>query len=129
MILFGHPAGAPHSHHAALAHFEAGQLEAFCVPWMPSEWALRALASIPPLRSATERLRRRNFPPLATAPKIQGRMDEWRRLFARARGKGDESLFYEANDWLMATMARASRSKRVTAVHAYEDCSLQQFSE
>src|SRR5437870_5753527 len=35
-ILFGHPTGNPNSHHAALAHLEAGRLEAFCVPWMPT---------------------------------------------------------------------------------------------
>ena len=42
-ILFGHPTGNPNSHHAALAHFEAGRLEALCVPWMPSELALGVL--------------------------------------------------------------------------------------
>jgi len=41
----------------------------------------------------------------------------------------DERLSYEANDWLMRTMARECRHGAVTAVHAYEDCALLQFEE
>jgi hypothetical protein len=44
-------------------------------------------------------------------------------------GRGDERLSYEANDWLMRTMRRECRRATVTAVHAYEDCSLWQFQE
>jgi len=128
-ILFGHPSGSPFSHNAALAHFEAGRLEAFCVPWMPSEAALRRFCSVAPLRPMAERLARRRFPALSAAPKVQGRVGEWRRLALRAAGRGDERLSYEANDWLMATMAREVRRPRVTAVHAYEDCSMEQFVE
>jgi len=40
---------------------------------------------------------------------------------------GGEGLSYEANDWLMRTMARECDRKSVTAVHSYEDCSLWQF--
>jgi glycosyltransferase involved in cell wall biosynthesis len=40
MILFGHPTGNPNSHQAALAHYEAGRLEAFCVPWFPGHLTL-----------------------------------------------------------------------------------------
>jgi glycosyltransferase involved in cell wall biosynthesis len=128
-ILFGHPGGNPNSHHAALAHFEARRLEAFCVPWMPSEAVLGVLQRLGPLRPMVQRLRRRHFPPLAQAPKVQGRVGELRRSSIRALGYGDEGLSYEANDWLMRTMARECRRAGVTAIHAYEDCSLWQFVE
>lgn len=128
-VLFGHPSGNPNSHHAALAHFAAGWLEAFCVPWMPSAGTLRMLARIGPLRPMAQRLARRRFAPLASAPLIQGRASELRRLLTRALGMGGERLSYEANDWLMRTMARECHRTAVTAVHAYEDCSLMQFRE
>jgi glycosyltransferase involved in cell wall biosynthesis len=128
-ILFGHPTGNPNSHHAALAHFEAGRLEAFCVPWMPSQTTLSVLSAIPPLRGAAHRLARRRFGPLEAAPKIQGHLSEIRRLLRRSSNQGAESLAYEANDWLMRTMARECRRPSVTAVHSYEDCSLWQFEE
>src|SRR5579872_4281529 len=100
-ILIGHPSGNPNSHNAALAHFEAGRLEAFCVPWMPSKTALRMLSSVTPLNTMVKRLARRHFAPLSSAPKIQGRLGELRRLVTRACGRGDERLAYEANEWLM----------------------------
>lgn len=128
-VLFGHPTGNPNSHNAALAHFEAHQLEAFCVPWMPSSLALRLLESIAPLRPMATRFRRRHFSALANAPKIQGQLGEMRRLITRGFGGGDEALSYEANDWLMRTMRRECRRASVRAVHAYEDCSLWQFKE
>jgi glycosyltransferase involved in cell wall biosynthesis len=128
-ILFGHPTGNPNSHQAALAHFESSRLEAFCVPWFPSKTALAALGAFPPTRSMATRLERRRFEPLAGAPKIQGRIGEIKRLAVRALGRGDEGLSYEANDWLMRTMARECHRPSVTAVHAYEDCSLWQFEE
>lgn len=90
---------------------------------------LRLLDQIKPLRSMTQRLNRRHFPPLAAAPKVQGRAGELRRLLTRATGRGDDRLSNEANDWLMRTMTRECRRPRVTAVHAYEDCSLWQFAE
>src|SRR5580704_6638843 len=105
-VLFGHPSGAPFAHHCALAHFEAARLESFCVPWMPSPATLRLLRSIPPIRSAVERLSRRYFPPLAKAPKTQGRLSEMRRLIARSLGYNNERLAIDANEWLMRTMAR-----------------------
>src|SRR6185437_14756501 len=126
-VLFGHPTGNPNSHHAALAHFEAGRLEALCTPWMPSTATLRVLQHVPRLKGMAQRLARRHFPPLAAAPTIQGRAGEWLRLAIRACGGGDERLSYAANDWLMETMAREVVRPRVTAVHAYEDCSLRQF--
>jgi glycosyltransferase involved in cell wall biosynthesis len=129
MVLFGHPTGNPNSHHAALAHFEAGRLAAFCVPWMPSDTSLKILAAFPPLQKLADRLARRRFEPLIHAPIIQGRLGELRRLFLRLRGRDDEGLAYEANDWLMRTMKRECRRAEVTAVHAYEDCSLCQFEE
>jgi glycosyltransferase involved in cell wall biosynthesis len=75
------------------------------------------------------RFRRRYFSALAEAPKIQGRLGEMRRLITRGFGRGDESLSYEANDWLMRTMRTECRRVSVRAVHAYEDCSLWQFQE
>jgi starch synthase len=128
-ILFGHPSGGPFSHNAALAHFEAHRLDAFCVAWMPSLLTLQVLESVSPLRPMARRLGRRRFPALAKAPKIQGRLGEMRRLITRALGRGDEALDYEANDWLMHTMRRECRRVGVRAVHAYEDCSLWQFQE
>jgi glycosyltransferase involved in cell wall biosynthesis len=128
-VLFGHPGGNPNSHHAALAHFEAHQLEAFCVPWMPSRLTLQLLERVVPLRSMARRFGRRCFPPLADAPKIQGRLGEMRRLITRGFGCGDEALSYQANDWLMRTMRRECRRVNVRAVHSYEDCSLWQFQE
>src|SRR5258708_3484266 len=129
MILFGHPTGNPNSHHAALAHFEAGRLEAFFVPWMPSAMTLKILFALPAFRGQASRLARRRVAPLDHALKIQGRFGEWRRLWRRQRGPGDEGISYEANDWLMDTMARECRRATVNAVHAYEDCSLRQFEE
>ena len=126
-VLFGHPTGNPNSHHAALAHFEAGRLEAFVVPWFPSAGALKLLKLFPPTRVMAARLERRRFDPLVDAPKIQGRLGEFKRLAMRACDKGDERLAYEANDWLMRTMARACRRPSVTAVHSYEDASLFSF--
>ena len=92
MILFGHPGGNPNSHHAALAHFEAGRLEAFVVPWFPNRVELAGLQTIPALRLNARRLARRRFEPLANAQKIQDRFGEWRRLWRRQRGLGDEGL-------------------------------------
>jgi glycosyltransferase involved in cell wall biosynthesis len=128
-VLFGHPGGSPFSHHASLAYFEAHQLEAFCVPWMPSALTIKLLESLAPLRPMAQRFRRRHFPALAGAPKIQGRLGEMRRLIIRGFGRGDEALSYQANDWLMRTMRRECRRVSVHAVHAYEDCSLWQFQE
>jgi glycosyltransferase involved in cell wall biosynthesis len=128
-ILFGHPTGSPFSHHAALAHWEAGHLDRFCVPWMPSTAMLRALEHIKPLQSMTKRLGRRHFAPLAQAPKIQGRANELLRLLMRASGRSNDRSSNDANDWLMRTMASECQHSAVTAVHAYEDCSLWQFVE
>lgn len=128
-ILFGHPTGNPNSHHAALAHLESGRLESLCVPWMPTRAVLSILEHLPGVGGMARRLARRHFAPLAGAPKTQGRLPEIRRLLTRAAGAGDEGLSYEANDWLMDTMRRECRRTAVTAVHAYEDCSLLQFEE
>ncbi len=132
MILFGHPAGNPNSHQAALAHYEQGRLDAFCVPWMPTPAQLRALSSIPAFASWAARLERRSFPPLLTAPRIEGRAGEFVRLARRVlagSGGAREHLSYEANDWLMRTMKLECRRPSVMAVHAYEDCSLWSFQE
>ena len=128
-VLFGHPTGSPNSHQAALAHLEAGHLGGFCVPWIPSQKTLRALEFVKPLRPMAQRLSRRKFPPLEHAPTIQGRIGELRRLLTRGLPWGGNYLSNEANDWLMRTMARECRRSEITAVHAYEDCSLLQFIE
>jgi glycosyltransferase involved in cell wall biosynthesis len=90
---------------------------------------LQLLEHVGSLRPMARRFGRRYFPPLAHAPKIQGRPGELRRLIIRALGRGGEALAYEANDWLMRTMRRECRRVSVRAVHAYEDCSLWQFQE
>src|SRR5438067_5309712 len=131
-VLFGHPTGNPNSLHAALSHFESGRLEAFCVSWLPTHREIAFLKRLPGIEKLTARLERRCFRPLADAPKIQGRLGEWWRMTKRVLLDGrssSEALAYEANDWLMETMARECRRPSVTAVHAYEDCSLLQFEE
>lgn len=130
-VLFGHPSGNPNSHHAALAHLEAGRLAGFCVPWLPSRRVLQLLQQVPALGNAAGRLERRHFAPLAEARLIQGRTAEMVRLLRRRliTRTDDERLAYEANDWLMATMARECLASGVTMVHSYEDCSLLQFRE
>ena len=124
-IIFGHPFGNPNSHHAALAHVEAGLLECLCVPWMPSTATIRVLSLIQPLRPLTQRFARRQFAPLSHVPKVQGRVGEVWRLLMRASGAGNP--IEQGNRWLMRTMARECQRSSVTAVHAYEDCSLWQF--
>jgi starch synthase len=128
-ILFGHPTGNPNSHNAALAYFEAGLLECVCVPWMPSATTMRVLNRAQPLRSQVQRLGRREFPPLVHVPKVQGRVGEFARLLIRASGLSDHRSSDQGNRWLMRTMARECHRPTVTAVHAYEDCSLWQFME
>src|SRR5262245_17150129 len=128
-VLFGHPTGNPNSHNAATAYFEAELLECFCVPWMPSTRTLNVLSSIRPLRMAVQRLGRRQFLPLSHAPKVQGRAGEICRLLIRASGLGSDQFCDQGNRWLMRTMARECHRSTVTAVHAYEDCSLWQFME
>ena len=83
VILFGHPTGNPNSHHAALAHYESGALEAFCVPWMPTPGQIAALRRVPGLSRSAGRLARRWFEPLRNAPRVEGRLGEWVRLARR----------------------------------------------
>jgi glycosyltransferase involved in cell wall biosynthesis len=132
-ILFGHPTGNPNSHHAGLAHFEAGRLEAFCVPWMPTLRELSLLRRLPIHRKWAVRVERRSFLPLLTARRCEGRVQEWKRLVKRAvfpNYFSTEALAWEANDWLMSKMAEELRRRpKVTAVHSFEDCSLTQFQE
>lgn len=104
-------------------------MAAFCIPWMPSSLTLSVLDRIGPWKPLARRLSRRHFPPLVDAPKIQGRLGEWLRLLTRTWGGGDERLSYQANDWLMRKMTCECRWPDITAVHAYEDCSLWQFAE
>jgi starch synthase len=128
-ILVGSPIASPFSLNAALAYLEAGLLECFCVPWMPSAATIRMLNLIQPLRPSVQRLARRQFAPLSRVPKVQGRVGEVCRLLMRASGLDRYPLFDQANRWLMRTMARECHRSSVTAVHAYEDCSLWQFME
>src|SRR3984893_7803970 len=127
-IVLGHPTGNPNSHNAAASYLEAGVLECFCVTWMPSARAIATLKSFGPLRSSAERLQRRQFLPLSRVPKMQGRLGEMYRPLMRALTvPGYPSD--QANRWLMRTMARECHRAAVSAVHAYEDCSLLPFIE
>jgi glycosyltransferase involved in cell wall biosynthesis len=128
-ILCGHPTGNPNSHNAAVGYLEAGFLECFCVPWMPTTATIGALNQIRPLLPFAQRFARRHFPPLEHAPKVQGKIGEFGRLLMRAAGLSDDYISAQSNRWLMRTMARECRRPAVTAVHAYEDCSLWQFME
>jgi glycosyltransferase involved in cell wall biosynthesis len=127
-ILFGHPTGNPNSHNAALAYLDAGELECFCVSWMPTATTIRLLKQIRQLRGPAKRLERRVFMPLAEVPKVQGRIGEIYRLLMRTFVLGGYPS-EQANRWLMRTMAKECRRKMVSAVHAYEDCSLWPFLE
>jgi glycosyltransferase involved in cell wall biosynthesis len=128
-VLFGHPTGNPNSYHSAQAHFDAGRLKAFCVPWLPSPLLVKLLVYADPSNGIAKRFARRQFAALSNAPLIQDRLGEWRRLLIRAVGYGSEALSYEANDWLMNTMARECKDPTVSTVHSYEDCALWQFLE
>src|SRR5262249_48937380 len=128
-VLFGHPTGNPNSHHAATAYLEAGLLEGLCVPWMPSATTTRLLEPFGLSRPLARRLERRQFPPLSRTTKVQGRAWEICRLLMRASGLGADRTPDLGNRWLMRTMARECHRSRVTAVHAYEDCSLWPFRE
>jgi alpha-maltose-1-phosphate synthase len=129
-VVVGHPTGNPNSHHAALAYFERGWLERFCVAWMPTPRQLRALRHLQIPARWVSRLERRCFPPLLPAPRSEGPFRELWRLARRAlRPVGDERVAYEANDWLARRMADECRRPAVTAVHAYEDCALLAFEE
>jgi starch synthase len=128
-ILFGHPTGNPNAHQAALAHFEAGRLEAFCVAWMPSALTTQLLQAVPGMNALGRRFGRRRCAALAGAPKVQARLREFLRLARRLSGADEARLAQDRNDWLMQTMRRLSRRPAVTAVHAYEDCSLLSFEE
>src|SRR5262249_28462262 len=122
------PTGNPNSHNAATAYLEAGVLECLCVTWMPSAKTIAILKSVRPLRGAAQRLQRRQFPPLSRVPKVQGRLGEIYRLLMRALAlPGSPSD--QANRWLMRTMARECHRAGVSAIHAYEDCSLWPFIE
>ena len=128
-ILFGHPTGNPNSHNAAMAYLEAGLLECFCVAWMPSTKTIDTLKRFRPLRLLAQRLERRIFPPLSHVPKVQTRAREFSRLAIRAAGLTEYRITNQIDRWLMRTMARECQRSTVTAVHAYEDCSLWQFIE
>ncbi|MBF0424960.1 MAG: glycosyltransferase family 4 protein [Magnetococcales bacterium] len=130
-VLFGHPIGNPNAHHAALAHFERGRLAAFCVGWMPGERELALLHRLPGVGELVRRLQRRRFPPLDQARIIQDRPQELKRLLQRLlaarlnRPHLDAAAACQANDWLMATLAR--HCAEADAIHSYEDCALGGF--
>ncbi len=128
-VLIGHPTGNPNSHNAVAAYLEAGLLESFCVPWMPGTRTTQTLRRFPPLRTIAKGLERRQFPALAQAPTVQGKVRECVRLLNRAAGWDGGGFAEQGNRWLMRTMARECHRSTVTAVHAYEDCSLWQFEE
>jgi glycosyltransferase involved in cell wall biosynthesis len=129
-MLFGHPTGNPNAHQAALAHYERGRLDAFCVSWIPTQREIGLLRRIPGLHDLAARIERRIFAPLREARVVQSRYREWGRMLRRIVSGSpltDEAMAYDANDWLMRTMARECQRAAVTAVHSYEDCSLLQF--
>jgi starch synthase len=129
-VLFGCPTGNPNAHHAALAYLEAGLLECFCVPWMPSKTTMQVLNSLRPLQSMAQRLERRQFQPLSHVPKVQGRIGEVCRLLIRASGLDENKFFSHPRDgWLMRAMVRECHRSTVTAIHAYEGSSLRPFLE
>jgi starch synthase len=128
-VLFGHAVGNPNSYEAARAYFDAGMLEAFCVPWMPSRRTIDLLNSLETLRPFAQRLGRRSVPSLSTAPKIQAPFGEIARLAMRSFGLSGDQYSEWNNHWLMRTMARECRRPAVTMLHAYEDCSLGSFRE
>jgi alpha-maltose-1-phosphate synthase len=128
-VLIGHPTGNPNSHNAVVAYLEAGLLDSFCVPWMPGSRTTQTLKRFPPLRKIAKGLERRQFPALAHAPTVQGKVRECVRLLNRAAGWDGGGFAEQGNRWLMTTMARECHRSTVTAVHAYEDCSLWQFQE
>jgi alpha-maltose-1-phosphate synthase len=128
-VLFGHSVGNPNSYHVAQAYFEAGLLDRFCVPWMPSSKTISVFSAIKPFRSLAQRLARRHFPPLLNAPKVQDRMGELFRLLMRTLGVSGTDYYDINNQWLMRTMARECYRPNVSIVHAYEDCSLLSFRE
>lgn len=128
-VLIGHPTGNPNSHNAVAAYLEAGLLDSFCVPWMPGMGTTRMLKRFPPLRAMARGLERRQFPSLAQAPTVQGKSREFVRLLNRAAGWNGGGSGDQGNRWVMRTMTRECRRSTVTAVHAYEDCSLWQFEE
>jgi glycosyltransferase involved in cell wall biosynthesis len=128
-ILFGYPTANANSHNAAVAYLEAGLLECFCVPWMPSPNTIHILKSVRPLRSMAERLERRHVSSLSQVPKVQDRIGELYRLLRRASGFESEHFSDQSDRWLMRTMARECRRSTVTAVHSYENSSLWPFIE
>jgi glycosyltransferase involved in cell wall biosynthesis len=130
-IVIGHPTGNPNSFNAALAYWESGDLEAFCLPWLPRKNILSQIRRVPQLRPMIDRLHRRVFEPLAGAPLKQGRFAEWQRLVLRSLkpGRGTEQHCSEqATAWLVRTMITAVGGSSVTAVHAYEDCAVDVFN-
>jgi starch synthase len=128
-ILFGHPSGNPNSHQAALAYWEAGLLESFCVPWVPQEWELDILRRLPGFGGWVDRLERRRARELRGVPKVEGRLGEWFRMIRRIAGWRAAGVADEANRWLMDTMRRRCGRGSVGAVHSYEDCSQSVFEE
>jgi glycosyltransferase involved in cell wall biosynthesis len=131
VILIGHPTGNPNSHQAALAHYEAGRLEAFCVPWMPTPRQTAGLRLLPGSSDHVSRLERRAFEPLLNAPHIEGHLGEWTRMLRRMASGSviDGQMAQEANEWLMRTMRRECRRPSVSAVHCYTDCAWWPFEE
>src|SRR4051812_46007088 len=98
-ILCGHPTGNPNSHNAALAYYEAGVLESFCTPWMPSSSTIDVFGYCAPFRPLLNRLRRRQFAPLESAPKIQDPVGELQRLILRGLGWHSRRFSDAANHW------------------------------
>lgn len=130
-VVIGHPTSNPNSLQAALAYWEAGTLDRFCVPWLPNRATPAVLGRVPGLARLAERLSRRVFEPLVGAPLRQGRIGEWSRLAQRCLRPGPETerrCYAQAVSWLGTAMSEALESPGVTAVHAFEDCASTVFA-
>lgn len=128
-VLVGHPTGNPNSHNAALSYFELKQLEAFCVPWMPSAVAIKILSAMPFTAGISAKAARRHFAELAGAPLVQSQYAAFKTFISRMGEGGDVTAAAMGNEWLMRTMSRLCNRPRVTAIHSYEDCSLIPFTK
>jgi alpha-maltose-1-phosphate synthase len=123
-IVIGNIAANPNTLHAALAHYEAGKLQSFCIPWLPSACLVNALRYCPGLHRAAMRLGRRVFPPLDKAPRIEDPLGEGFRLLLRILKRETERLNGRAAQWLSRKMIQQCRRREATGVHAYEDYAL-----
>jgi glycosyltransferase involved in cell wall biosynthesis len=126
-VLIGHPTGNPNSFNAALAHFEAGRLAAFCIPLLLPTWVAESIEALPIPIEHFKRIARRSFPPLTGAPLAQATISDWMQTGWRLISSRDNEQAWLGNHWVMHRMSSLVNAQGVTAVHCYEDCALEQF--